>query len=89
VKSDSGVVAVADGMGGHDAGEIASICIVEHLKSIGIPSSAPDLRARFEDRVTMANHEIREISLQRNGGTRRAIYSPATPRMTLATRSSN
>lgn len=68
VKSDSGVFAVADGMGGHDAGEIASTSIVEHLKSIGVPVSAPDLRARFEDRVTMANSEIRQISLQRNGG---------------------
>ncbi|MBA3446577.1 MAG: serine/threonine-protein phosphatase [Pseudaminobacter sp.] len=69
LKSDSGVFAVADGMGGHDAGEIASTSIVEHLKSIGIPSSAPDLRARFEDRVTTANREIREIAAARNGGT--------------------
>ena len=48
VKSESGLFVVADGMGGHDAGEVASSSIVEHLKSIGIPSSAPDLRARFE-----------------------------------------
>jgi serine/threonine protein phosphatase PrpC len=67
VKSESGVFAVADGMGGHDAGEIASNSIVEHLKSIGIPSSAPDLRARFEDRVSIANREIQEISSLRNG----------------------
>ena len=67
VKSESGVYVVADGMGGHDAGEVASTSIVEHLKSIGIPSSAPDLRARFEDRVIMANREIREVS-SRNGG---------------------
>jgi protein phosphatase len=69
VKADSGVFAVADGMGGHDAGEIASTSIVEHLKSIGIPSSAPDLRARFEDRVTLANREIRQISAMRKAGT--------------------
>src|SRR5688572_14183222 len=69
VKADSGVFAVADGMGGHDAGEIASTSIVEHLKSIGIPSSAPDLRARFEDRVTLANREIRAISAERKAGT--------------------
>jgi serine/threonine protein phosphatase PrpC len=69
IEKDSGVFAVADGMGGHDAGEVASASIVEHLKSIGKPSSAPDLRARFEDRVTMANREIRRISTQRNGAT--------------------
>jgi serine/threonine protein phosphatase PrpC len=67
VKSESGVFAVADGMGGHEAGEIASTSIVEHLSSIGVPSSAPDLRARFEDRVMIANREIREISSMRNG----------------------
>lgn len=68
VKSESGLFVVADGMGGHDAGEVASSSIVDHLKSIGIPSSAPDLRARFEDRVIMANREIRTVSAQ-NGGT--------------------
>ena len=67
VKSESGVFAVADGMGGHEAGELASSSIVEHLKSIGVPSSAPDLRARFEDRVMIANREIRDISSARNG----------------------
>ena len=68
VKSESGLFVVADGMGGHDAGEVASSSIVEHLKSIGIPSSAPDLKARFEDRVVMANREIRDLS-SRNGST--------------------
>jgi serine/threonine protein phosphatase PrpC len=68
VQSDSGLFAVADGMGGHDGGELASNSIVEHLKSIGIPTSARDLRARFEDRVTIANREIREIALRRNAG---------------------
>ena len=59
VKSESGVFAVADGMGGHEAGELASSSIVEHLKSIGVLSSAPDLRARFEDRVMNANREMK------------------------------
>ena len=58
-------------MGGHEAGELASTSIVEHLKSIGIPSSAPDLRARFEDRVMIANREIRDISSARNGAVDR------------------
>lgn len=69
VDMDAGLFVVADGMGGHDAGEVASTSIVEHLKSIGVPTSAPDLRARVEDRLTLANAEIREISMQRNGVT--------------------
>lgn len=62
VDPQSGLWLVADGMGGHDAGDLASASIVEHLAAIGVPSSAPDLRARFEDRLSQAHSEIREIS---------------------------
>lgn len=69
VNQDNGVWLVADGMGGHDAGEIASASIVEHAESIGSPISARDLLARFQDRISKANSEIRSIAAQRNGGT--------------------
>ena len=65
VEPQTGLWVVADGMGGHEAGELASASIVDHLSTIGIPSSAPDLRARFEDRLNRANTEIRNISLSR------------------------
>jgi serine/threonine protein phosphatase PrpC len=65
IDPQSGLWLVADGMGGHDAGEIASASIVEHLATIGIASSAPDLRARFEDRLSRAHAEIRRISASR------------------------
>ncbi|MBZ9810876.1 MULTISPECIES: PP2C family protein-serine/threonine phosphatase [unclassified Mesorhizobium] len=65
VEPQTGLWAVADGMGGHDAGEVASASIVDHLATIGIASSAPDLRARFEDRLSRANAEIRGISESR------------------------
>jgi serine/threonine protein phosphatase PrpC len=67
VEPSLGLWVVADGMGGHDAGEVASTAIVEHLGTIGIASSAPDLRARFEDRLARANREIQKISMSRNG----------------------
>ncbi|MCV0395827.1 MAG: protein phosphatase 2C domain-containing protein [Rhizobiaceae bacterium] len=69
MEAEAGVYVVADGMGGHDAGEVASAAIVDQLSSIGRPSSAPDLRARFENRVMRANAEIRAISASRNGAT--------------------
>ncbi|MFK0689368.1 PP2C family protein-serine/threonine phosphatase [Mesorhizobium sp. IMUNJ 23033] len=65
VEPQTGLWVVADGMGGHEAGEVASASIVDHLATIGIASSAPDLRARFEDRLSRANAEIRRISRTR------------------------
>jgi serine/threonine protein phosphatase PrpC len=65
MEPQSGLWLVADGMGGHDAGEVASASIVEHLATIGIASSAPDLRSRFEDRLSRAHTEIRRISAER------------------------
>lgn len=65
VEPESGLWLVADGMGGHEAGELASGSIVEHLATTGIASSAPDLRARFEDRLTRAHAEIRRIARAR------------------------
>jgi len=65
LEPDSGIWAVADGMGGHDAGEVASASIVDHLGTIGIATSASDLRARFEDRLNRAHQEIRNVARSR------------------------
>lgn len=64
----SGLWVVADGMGGHEGGEFASGAIVDHMQSIGRPSSAPDLQARFVDRLTKANELIHDRG-QANGAT--------------------
>lgn len=69
LEPESGLWLVADGMGGHDAGAAASESIVAHLATLGIASSAPDLRARFEDRLARAHNEIRSLSVQRGGVT--------------------
>ncbi len=65
----TGLWLVADGMGGHDAGEVASGAIVEHMGTIGIASSAADQHARFVDRLTKANRQLQAYSEQRNGAT--------------------
>lgn len=65
----SGTWVVADGMGGHEAGELASSNIVSHVETIGKSSSATDLQARFVDRIHRANSDIRQMSRERNGAT--------------------
>ena len=65
----SGVWLVADGMGGHEAGDFASQAIADSAASIGMPSSAPDLQARFNDRLIRAHGAIREQSARLNGAT--------------------
>jgi protein phosphatase len=67
VQPSTGVFAVADGMGGHEAGQFASATVVEFLLSIGVPASAPDLLARFEDRVSQANARLKQAARERGG----------------------
>lgn len=65
----SGLWAVADGMGGHVAGKLASSTVIEVLSSIGHAVSASDLLARFEDRFMRANARLREIGDEKGYGT--------------------
>jgi len=67
MSPESGVWLVADGMGGHEAGDIASGIIVKHVETIGQAVSAADLSARFTDRLSQANAEIQRISGERGG----------------------
>jgi serine/threonine protein phosphatase PrpC len=65
VSPVAGIFAVADGMGGHEAGELASATVVRSLESIGTAVSAADLLARLEDRILRANTTLHEIAAQR------------------------
>jgi serine/threonine protein phosphatase PrpC len=64
-RPETGLWAVADGMGGHDAGDVASAAVVDALRSIERPSSASELLARCEERVASANASLREIARAR------------------------
>lgn len=55
VDEARGLWLVADGMGGHKDGKLASNIVVESARTIGNPASAPDLLSRFTDRVLRAH----------------------------------
>ncbi len=60
---DGGMWVVADGMGGHHGGDFASGVIVQHLATVGRATSAPDLQARFVERITRANAQIQNHAM--------------------------
>ena len=66
-RPDVGIWTVADGMGGHSAGDFASETIVEALRTIERPASASDLLTLCEDQVLKANARLREIAHERGG----------------------
>lgn len=68
-RPDYGLWAVADGMGGHAAGDFASFTIVKELNSVGVSGSSDDLQARFMERLTRANDAILEHAAEIDRGT--------------------
>lgn len=69
VRPEIGLWAVADGVGGHEAGQLASQTVAGDLASIGSAVSAADQVARFKDRVLRANDQIKQIAVDRGGVT--------------------
>jgi serine/threonine protein phosphatase PrpC len=69
VRTDVGLWAVADGMGGHEAGDLASRIVVQSLDAIGTLESAADLLTECEGRLFSANQQILALSRERQGAT--------------------
>jgi serine/threonine protein phosphatase Stp1 len=69
-RADLGVWAVADGMGGHDAGEVASAMVVESLATL----RPGDLHDRVEQaKRILENVNLRLIAMGGSGPGRRTI----------------
>ena len=59
-RPDLGLWVVADGMGGHDAGDLASRLIVDELGRIRKPASGAALMAEVKTRVQSLNRQLRD-----------------------------
>ena len=66
-RPELGLWVVADGMGGHAAGDFASDAVVKELGSLGCAASEQDLAARFMDRLARANDQIRARATELGG----------------------
>lgn len=69
LRPEFGIWAVADGMGGHENGALASATVAAALEAIGAAASAPELLARLEAGVLEANAELRRQIGARGGAT--------------------
>ncbi len=65
---DCGVWVVADGMGGHDGGELASGAIVHQLEQMRPTADAQTLNMVFWESVRQANQDIQDIARSRGQG---------------------
>jgi len=61
-----GLWVVADGMGGHAAGDLASGMLVESLRQIGEPDSLEDLAALVRGALQRVNRNLAEEARRRN-----------------------
>ena len=64
-RPETGIWAVADGMGGHADGDVASRTLIRALASIERPASGDALLDLLETCVTQANARLRELGDER------------------------
>jgi len=69
VRPEIGLWAVADGMGGHDAGDMASGMVIEAIADVEAHDDLAGLLDDVEDRLLAVNARLREIAAERESHT--------------------
>jgi serine/threonine protein phosphatase PrpC len=67
-RADLQLWAVADGMGGHDAGDLASQTTIAALDRIAAPDSAPAFLSAVKSALGTANTDLRQEAARRGPG---------------------
>lgn len=68
LREDLGLWAVADGLGGHDAGDLASKMVVDRLSQLARPEDPLAFIEAIEDSLLAVNEDLRQLSRQRGLG---------------------
>jgi protein phosphatase len=67
VNPERGVWAVADGMGGHEAGSLASTTVVEALRKVAGPAPLEELIIQCRRQLGHANRRLLDIAMEKRG----------------------
>jgi len=68
-RPDAGLWAVADGMGGHNAGDVASNAVVAALSAMRRHARPSELLDEIEDRLYAVNQQLYTSSMRSGSGT--------------------
>ncbi len=68
LRPDVGVWLVADGMGGHEAGDVASRMVADAVARVRVEGKLSQVVDRIEDALVNVNHQIRDHAARVFGG---------------------